>query len=153
MLGEQLGQPVDAVDGDRTLPGQVVQPDVVELHLVGRDPEPVGEATLEADGDVAQPDRAVTLLQQRPGDDADRVGEVDDPRVGCRRADPLGDVEDDRHGAQRLGEPAGAGGLLADAAALQRPGLVLVPGGLTADPQLQEDGVDAVERRLQVGRW
>ena len=32
------------------------------------------------------------------------------------------------HGAQRLGEPAGAGRLLADAAALQRPGLVLRRG-------------------------
>ena len=38
----------------------------------------------------------------------------------ARRRTRLGDVEHHRHGAQRLGEPAGPGGLLADAAALER---------------------------------
>ena len=81
VAGEQLGQPVDPVHQGRALPGQVVEPDVVQLHPVGLHPEIVGEAALEADGDVAETDRTVTCLQQRPGDDADRVGEVDDPRV------------------------------------------------------------------------
>ncbi len=87
--------------------------------------------------------------EQRPGDDADRVGEVDDPRVRCCLGDPLGDVEHDRHGPQRLGQPARAGRLLPDAAALQRPGLVLVAGGLAADPQLEQHRVHAVERGLE----
>lgn len=50
-----------------------------------------------------------------------------------------------------LARPCGAGGLLADAAALQRPGLVLVPRGLSADAQLEEDGVGAGHARVQVG--
>ena len=118
-------------------------------------PSVCGERALEADRDVAQPDRAVTGVQQRPGHDADRVGEVDDPRVGRGQpAYPVGDVEHDRHGAQRLGEAAGAGGLLPDAAALQRPCLVAVARRLAADAQLQEDdvrvahaGVDVAGRR------
>ena len=64
---------------------------------------------------------------------------------------PLGDVQHDRHGAQRLGEAARPGRLLADAAELQRPGLVPVPGGLVADPQLEQHRARAVEARVQVG--
>ena len=43
----------------RPLPGQVVEPDVVELHRLGLDAEQPGEPALEADRDVAQPDRPV----------------------------------------------------------------------------------------------
>ncbi len=65
--------------------------------------------------------------------------------------DPRGHVQHDRHRAQRLGEAARPGGLLADAAALQRPGLVPVPGGLAADAQLQQHGAGPVDGRVQVG--
>ncbi len=61
------------------------------------------------------------------------------------------EVEDDRHGAQRLGQPARAGGLLTDAAAVVREGLVDVPGGLAADAELEEDGVGAVDALVRVG--
>ena len=94
----------------------------------------------------------VARVEQCPGDDPDRVGEVDDPRGG---QGPLpcsfGDVEHDRDGAERLGEPAGAGGLLADAAVLQRPGLVALPGRLAADPQLQQHGPGAVQAVVEAG--
>ncbi|CUM41146.1 hypothetical protein BN2537_11257 [Streptomyces venezuelae] len=90
-------------------------------------------------------------LEQRARDDADGVGEVDDPGVRVGASDALGDVQDHRDGPQRLGEAAGAGGLLADAAALQRPGLVLVPGGLAADAELEQDGVGALDPGVQVG--
>lgn len=49
-----------------------------------------------------------------------------------------------------LARPCGAGGLLADAAALQWPGLVLVAGGLSADAQLEQDRVGAVHPGVQV---
>ena len=62
---------------------------MVQRHLLGRHAEPGGQPTLEADGHVAQPDGAVPLVHQRLGDDADRVGEVDDPGV---RARPAGDI-------------------------------------------------------------
>src|SRR5262249_56725725 len=98
------------------------------------------ERALEADRHVAEPDRTVPGVEQRAGDDADRVGEVDDPGA-CRRpaAGALGDIQDHGDGPQRLREPAGPGGLLPDAAVLQRPGLVAMPGRLTADAQLEED--------------
>ena len=63
----------------------------------------------------------------------------------------LGDVEHDRHRAQRLGETPGAGGLLADAAASQRNGLVEVPCRLTTDAQLEQHEVGAVDSRGKIG--
>lgn len=116
---------------------------MVEADQLGVDAQVGGELPLEADGDVAQADGLVPGALQGAGDDADRVGEVDDPGVRAGEADLFGDVQHHRDGAQRLGEAAGAGGLLADAPALQRPGLVLVAGGLSADAQLEQDGVGA----------
>ena len=86
--GQQLGQPVHAVDAGRALPGEVVETDVVELDPFGGDAQVAGERALEADGHVAQPDRSVPRLEQGAGDDADRVGEVDDPGVGRGCAAP-----------------------------------------------------------------
>ena len=126
---------------------------MVEEHLPGRHAEQPGELPLEADRDIAQADRAMPRVEQRAGDDADRVGEVDDP-CGALRPLPgaLGDVEDHRDGAQGLGQPARPGGLLADAAVLQRPRLVALPGRLPADPQLEQDRAGAVEALVQAGR-
>ncbi len=64
---------------------------------------------------------------------------------------PFGNVEHYRDGAESLREPAGAGGLLADAAVLQRPGLVALPGRLAADPQLQQHGPGAVQALVEAG--
>ena len=122
---------------------------MVELQRLRGYAERGGEASLEADRHVAQTDRAVALLEECSGHDADRVGEVDDPRVRRRLGDLLGDVEHDRDRPQRLRQPARAGRLLPDAAALQRPGLVLVARGLPTDPQLEQHRVDAVESRLE----
>lgn len=124
---------------------------MVQVHLLGRHAELLGEAALEADRHVAQPDALVPGLEQRPGDDADRVGEVDDPGVRRGPSDPLGDVEHHRDRTHRLRQAARAGGLLAHAAALQRPRLVLVASGLAADPQLQQHRVRPGHARLQVG--
>lgn len=157
--GEQLrqhlapgGRARGVEQGDAALPGEVVEADVVEADQLGVDAEVPGEPPLEADRDVAQADGLVPGALQRPGDDADRVGEVDDPRVGVGPADLLGDVQHHRHRTQGLGQAARPGGLLADAAALQRPGLVLVAGRLPADPQLQEHRVGVGDARLDVGR-
>ena len=124
---------------------------MVEVDVVRRHAEQRGELALEADRDVAQPHRPVSRPEQGAGDDADRVGEVDDPRVRVGAAYPFGDVEHDRHRAQRLGEAARAGGLLAHAAALQRPCLVLLPGRLSADAQLEQHRVRAVDPGVEVG--
>ncbi len=95
----------------------------------------------------------MALLQQCARHDADRVGEVDDPRVvGGALAHRLGDVEDDGHRAQRLGEPAGAGGLLPDAVAHQRERLVAGARPLPADAQLQQHCRRAVDRGVAVAR-
>lgn len=124
---------------------------MVQVHIGGGDPEQCGELPLEADRHVAQSDGLVTGLEQRARHDPDRVREVDDPGVRVGAADALRDVEDHGHRAQRLGEAARAGRLLPDAAALQRPGLVLVACRLSADAELEQYGVRALHPRVQIG--
>ena len=81
----------------------------------------------------------------------DRVGEVDDPRARRRAlAHFLGDLEQHGHGAQRLGEAARAGRLLADRAELVGQRLVDEPSLLAADAQLDEHEIGAVERLVAV---
>ena len=70
MLGEELGQDVLAVDADRPDPGEVVEADLVDDDPLGLDAEALRERALEADRDVAEADRAMTGVEQRPGDDA-----------------------------------------------------------------------------------
>ena len=85
VLVEQVGQAVHAVDTDRPLPAQVVQPDVLQLHAIRGDAETGGQPPLEGDRDVAQAERPMAVVDERLGDDADRVREVDDPGVLARR--------------------------------------------------------------------
>ena len=151
MVGEQRAQHVLAVDPDRAHPGQVVEADLVDLDARRRDVEQLGHEALERDRDVAQPDRPVAGVEQGARHDADRVREVDDPRVRRRTLhDLLGDLEHDRHRAQRLREPAGARRLLTDAAARQRQRLVAQPRLLPADADLDQHEVGAVERALEL---
>jgi hypothetical protein len=110
-------------------------------------------------GHIAQPDCVVAVGQQRAGDDTYRVGEVDDPRVGCGMfADALGDVEYHRHRAQCLGESAGTGRLLADTIALQGQGFIHTAGSLATDPQLDQHHVRTCHPGVQIAgpgqpRW
>ena len=67
-------------------------------------------------------------------------------------ARPLRDREHDGNRAQRLREPARAGRLLADAAALERNRLVEESRRLAADPDLDQDRIRAVERSGEVVR-
>jgi hypothetical protein len=139
---QQLGQAVGPVDPDGPLPGQVVEADVLQLDPVGGDPEQAGEAALEPDGRVAQPDGPVAPVEQGLGDDPDRVGEVDQPGPGGGPAGRLGrQLEHHRDGAQGLGEPARPGRLLPDAAELERQGLVHQAHGLATDAQLHDHEV------------
>ena len=149
---EQLRQPVDAVHADGPLPAQVVEPDVLELDPLRLDAEPAGQPALDADRHVAQPERAVAVVDERLGDDPDRVREVDDPGV-------LGGAP--RRSARR------ARGRRARSAApwrsrrrpvvswpitpnVERQRLVDEPRGLAADAQLDEHEVGAVERGVAV---
>ena len=151
MVGQQVRQDVVAVEQQAPDPGQVVQPDLVDEHALGLDPEHARGGALDADRDVAQADGAVTRVEQAAGDDPDRVGEVDDPGVlGGQLAHALGDLEHDGDGAQRLAEPAGAGRLLADAAAGERDRLVGEAGLLAADAELDQDERSALERAVEV---
>ncbi len=153
MGGQEIRQHVGAVDQRGPLPGEVVEPDMVEADRLRRDAEQPGEGALEPDRHVAQPDGPMARVQQRPGHQAHGVGEVDDPGVGgTALPDPFRNLQDQRDGAQRLGQAAGPGRLLADAAALQRPGLVALPGRLAADPQLQQHRARAVQAVVEAGR-
>src|SRR6185312_6847024 len=153
VLGEELRQDVVAVDADRAHPGQVVETDLVDEHALRLDAQEPGEPPLEADGDVAEPDRSMAGVQESARHDPDRVREVDDPGVVSRElADALGDSEDDRDRPHRLGESARAGRLLPDAAAGKRHRLVREPRLLAADPDLDEDEVGAVHGAVEVVR-
>ena len=112
---------------------------MAEVHRLRRHVQPLGEEALETDCDIAEPDRSMPVVEQRPRDDAHRVGEVDDPRVvGADLSNAISDVEHDRHRAQGLRESTGPGRLLPDAATAKRNGLVGEPCGLAADADLQE---------------
>ena len=129
----------------------MVQADVLELDLLRLDPEARREPALEPDRHVAQPDRPVALVEERLGDDPDRVREVDDPRVvGGTPPDPLREVQHDRHRPERLGEAARARRLLADRAELRRERLVDQPSRLPTDAKLDEHEAGAVDRRVGV---
>jgi hypothetical protein len=128
----------------------MVQSDVVQLDLVGRHAEAGGKPTLEPDRNVAQAQRAVALVEERPGDDAHRVGEIDDPGVALRAfRNDFGDIQHDRHGPQRLGKATRAGRLLAEQAEPARQRLVDQPGLLTLDPQLYEHSGGGVDGLVQ----
>ena len=151
VLREELRQDVAAVDVHRANPREVVQADLVDEHPLRLDSEQRRDLPLEPDRDVAEPDRAVAGVEQAADDDADRVREVDDPGVGrCELACALRDLEHDRDGSQRLAEPAGAGRLLADAAAGERDRLVREPRRLPADAQLDQHERRAVEGGIEV---
>ena len=153
VVGDQLGQAIDAVDPDRPDPGQVVEPDVLELDPVRGHAEAGRHPALDPDRHVAQPDRPVAGIEQRLGDDPDRVREVDDPGVGrAPTVDVLGERQDHGHGPKRLGEATRPNRLLADAAEPVGERLVGEPGGLAPDPELDEDERRPVDRGVPVGR-
>ncbi len=107
---EQLRQAIDAVDPDRPHPGQVVEPDVLELDpLRARRRSWAANRRWKPIATLHRPMRAVAGVEERLGDDPDRVREVDDPGAG--RGPPgglLGELEHDRDRPQRLGEAARA---------------------------------------------
>ena len=147
MAHEECRQHVVVVDEDATDPRQVIEADLIDDDALRRELEHARDRALETDRDVAEADRAMAVVEQRARDDADRVREVDDPRVGGRAlANALGDLEHDGHRSQRLGEASGAGRLLADAAAGEGYRLVGEPRRLAPDPNLDEHEVRPVER-------
>ena len=151
VLGKEIREDVVTVEPHGADPGEVVQPDLVDRQPGGIHAEQPGVQALLRDRDVAEPDCPVPLVEERPGDDADRVGEVDDPgAVGGELARAAGDLQHDRHRPHRLGEAARAGRLLADAAAGEGGGLVEESRRLAADPDLDEDEVRSVERPVEL---
>ena len=78
---------------------------MVEAHLIHKDAsrgdvKQSGDVPLDSDGDVAEPDRAVTRVEERPGHDPDGVREVDDPCVVVGAFAGAGsDLEHDRDGS------------------------------------------------------
>ncbi len=147
---EHVAQHVPAVQPDGADPGEVVESDLVDQHPLRCDLEVGGDLPLEVDGDIAETDGPVAIVQQRPRDDPDRVGEIDDPGpVGGDLPSAPRDLEHNRDGSHRLRQSAGAGRLLSDAAAERGGLLVMQAGGLAADADLEQDRVSTVERAVQ----
>ena len=129
----------------------MIQPDLIDLHAARLDAEHPGEAPLPADRDIAETDRLMPVIEQRPCDDPNRIREVDDPGVVRRTFSyAVGDPEHDRNGAQGLAETTGAGRLLPDAAAGKWHGLIREASLLAADADLDQDEVGAVDSSVEV---
>ena len=153
VIGEELGQDVPAVDMHCAHPREVVEPDLVDQHSLRLDSEQRCDLPLKPDRDVAEADRAMAGVEQPADDDANRIREVDDPRVACRELPgALRDLENHRDGSERLPEPARAGRLLPDAAARERDRLVGEAGRLSADAQLDQHERCSFERFVEVVR-
>ena len=106
----------------------------------------------QPDRRVADPDDPITEHPaHRFGNQAGRIGERQEPGVGCVPGGGLGQVEHDRQGAQPEGQPAGADRLLSQHAAIQCPALVGDPTLGSADPDGREHHVGALERARRVG--
>ena len=150
---QDLGQAIDPVHQHLPFPRQVVQADVLELHLFGRHVVVRRESPLESDRDVAEPERPVAFVQQRLRHQAGRVGEIDEPGAGSAASSGLlRQLQDDGYRSERLREPAGTGRLLTDAPEPQGDRLVLEPRCLPAHPQLHDDELCALERFVALGR-
>src|SRR5438034_236519 len=74
-------------------------------------------------------------------DDADRIGEVDNPRARRGAGDEPRVLDGGRDVAHRHGEAGRSDGLLADDAKGDRRGLIARAGGNAAGPDAQEDEV------------
>ena len=128
------------------------RPDLIDRRSrSGSTPSSRAKRPLVADRDVAETDGAVAVVEQRPGDDPDRIREVDDPgAVGSALAHAVGDLEHDRNRAQRLAETARRRSSPARCsrtrAARSRPKARLLP----ADPDLDQDEVGAVDRAVEI---
>ena len=152
---EQLGQPVDAVDEHPPDPGQVVQPGVVEPHPVRRRPRSCAASRRwNPIADVAQPERAVAVVEQCPGDDADRVGEVDDPGVRLRALRRRSSAMPSTTGTVRSALAKPPGPVVSWPSSPNLPGSVSSTSRacLAADPQLDQHRGRAVDRVVQRGR-
>jgi len=150
---EQLAQHVGAVEAHGAHPGQVIETDLVNGDAFRRDRKQAGEKALQRDRDVAKTDRPMARIEERAGDDANRIGEIDDPDpVGRPRRSPLRDLEHHRNRAKRLGKAAGAGRLLADATEWEGHRFVAQARLLSADADLEEDEVGPVQRAIEIAR-
>ena len=151
--GEQLRQPVHAVDGDRAQPAEVVEAHVVVGHAVGlqRDAEHPRHPPHQPDGRVADADDAVAEeLAHRLRDDASRVGEVDGPRIGRDLRDGARHLAHHGDRAQRVGQAARPDRLLAEQPEVEGHPLVRDPPLGASDPDRGEDEVGAGQRLAQV---
>ncbi len=108
---------------------------------------------LGGDRDVADADRRHIrrIAGQRLGDQAGRVGKVDEQRAGGQLGHVLRNAEDDGNGAQRLGHAADAGRLLADEAIAAAEVLVLAARFHPAHAQLRGDVGGALDGGAAVG--
>src|SRR4051812_28954224 len=129
----------------------MVEPDLLDGDGLNGNAELRSESSLEADSHVAETDCFVTALQQRPCDNADRIGEVDDPStLGAASLHPLGDVQHDRDGSESFHEPTGTCCLLADRVELQRDRFVAVTCCLTAYSKLQQHRGGVIDCLIEI---
>ena len=109
-----------------------------------RPPRPAASGRDQPDRGVADADHPVAQHRaQRLGDQAGRVGEIDQPGIRCHVGDHPGGAERDRQGSQRIGDAAGADCLLAEDTGVQCPAFVPHPTGRSADPDRGEHHVGA----------
>lgn len=131
----------------------MVEADVVDEGAVRVGAQHAGDAAAEADRRVADADGPVAEVPGHGlGDQARRVGEVDDPGVRCQPGHPAGDVDGDRDGPQPVGDAARADRLLAEDALRERHPFVVGASLEAAYADRGEHEVGAAQRLVEVGR-
>ena len=93
--------------------------------------------------------RPMTVVR-RLGDQAGRVGEIDQPRIRGHLALDRRGLESDRQGPQTKGQPPGANCLLAENTQFEGASFVADPSGGATDPDGREDDVGSGQSVPQV---
>jgi hypothetical protein len=138
-VGKQVRKPILAVDQNLPGPGQVIEPNVIKQYLRRLNAKQAGNRPLIADRCVAEPDRPMPMIKKGTRHNAHRICEIDDPGVfRSQPGDPFGNLQDHWHRTECLGQAASTRGLLAQAATLQREGLVQRSRRLSSNPQLDQ---------------
>jgi len=144
---QHLGPYIIPIHSETSVPGEVVQPQGVEIgtrRVNGAAPaslQSLEDVHFGVERRVAEPHRRNIgrVARKRFGHQARRIGEVDQERARGQFAHCAGDLQDDRDGPQGLGHPSNAGGLLTDETVAPAEVFVLAPRPHPTNPELGDD--------------
>ena len=143
---------VFAAKSDTSNPAEMVEADILAMNLIRRGSERGVDAVQHLGGRIADADHlGVAVVLDGLGDQAGRVGEIDQPGLRAQPFHQLRLFDGDGDGAQRHGDAAGAGGLLAGIAVGDDGALIVGTGLGAADADAVEHKIGAFDGILDGG--